>query len=223
MALTVLDTNKFDTWPKVLQHNAGAYGARHTAIRYKHYGIWQSYSWKDYLDNVKYLALGLLALGFQPGDKLLIIGDSAPEWYFAELAAQSIRGVSVGLYSDLSAIEIEHVARDSGAEFAMVEDQEQADKIESRARPVARPQGRRLLALQGLEQAGRAPTSSAFAPSMEMGRALRGRASRRFRAERRGRLRRRSLRSHLHIGHHRPSQGDHAQLSVTHDRVPLLH
>jgi long-chain acyl-CoA synthetase len=131
MALTVLDTNMFDTWPKVLQHNADAYGARHTAIRYKHYGIWQSYSWRDYLDSVKYLALGLLALGFKPGDKLLVIGDSAPEWYYAELAAQSIRGVSVGLYSDLSAIEIEHVARDSGAQFAMVEDQEQADKIES--------------------------------------------------------------------------------------------
>ena len=70
-------------------------------MRYKHYGIWQSYSWQDYLDNVKYLALGLLALGFEPGDKLLIVGDNCPEWYFAELAAQCDRGVSVGLYSDL--------------------------------------------------------------------------------------------------------------------------
>ena len=98
-------------------------------MRYKHYGIWQSYSWQDYFSNVKYLALGLRSLGFDPGSKLLIVGDNSPEWYFAEMAAQSNRGISVGLYSDLSAAEIEYIARDCEAEFAMVEDQEQADKI----------------------------------------------------------------------------------------------
>ncbi len=124
-----MDTATFDTWPKVLQHNATRFGAEGKAIRYKHYGIWQTYSWQAYLDNVKYLALGLVALGFQPGNKLLIVGDNRPEWYFAQLAAQCARGVSVGLYSDLSAGEIEYMARDCGAEFAMVEDQEQVDKI----------------------------------------------------------------------------------------------
>ena len=61
---------------------------RRKAMRYKHYGIWQAYTWQDYYENVKYLALGLLSLGFKAGDKLLIIGDNAPEWYFGELAAQ---------------------------------------------------------------------------------------------------------------------------------------
>ncbi len=118
-----------DTWPKVLEHNARTFAARHRAMRYKHYGIWQSYSWRQYLDNVKYLALGLLAHGFEPGDKLMIVGDNCPEWYFAELAAQCDRGVSVGLFSDLSPTEIEYVARHSGARFAMVEDEEQVDKL----------------------------------------------------------------------------------------------
>jgi long-chain acyl-CoA synthetase len=98
-------------------------------MRYKHYGIWQSYTWEDYYLNVKYLALGLLALGFKPGDKMLIIGDNAPEWYFAELAAQSIHGIAVGIYSDLSTEEIKFVALNSEAAFAMVEDQEQVDKL----------------------------------------------------------------------------------------------
>jgi long-chain acyl-CoA synthetase len=124
-----LDTSALDTWPKVLEHNSRSLGARRKAMRYKHYGIWQSYSWADYLENVKYLALGLLSLGFQPGNKLLIVGDNSPQWYFAELAAQCDRGISVGVYSDLSAPEIEYIARNSEAEFAMVEDQEQADKI----------------------------------------------------------------------------------------------
>ncbi len=97
-----MGTGERDTWPKILEYNAQKFGDR-KAMRYKHYGIWQSYSWQDYLRNVKYLALGLLALGFKPGDKLLIVGDNAPEWYFAQLASQSNRGISVGLYSDPSA------------------------------------------------------------------------------------------------------------------------
>ncbi len=126
---SVVDVAALDTWPKVLQYNSAYYGAHSKAMRYKHYGIWQSYSWQEYLANVKYLALGLYCLGFRPGSKLLIVGDNSPEWYFAELAAQCNRGMSVGLYSDLSAAEIEHIARESGADFAMVEDQEQVDKM----------------------------------------------------------------------------------------------
>lgn len=123
------DTIKLDTWPKVLEHNSAHFGAHSKAMRYKHYGIWQSYSWRDYYSNVKYLSLGLASLGFGPGSRLLIVGDNSPEWYFAELAAQCGRGISVGLYSDLSAAEIEHIAWDCEADFAMVEDEEQADKM----------------------------------------------------------------------------------------------
>ncbi len=70
-------------------------------MRHKHYGVWQPHTWKDYYLNVKHLALGLLAFGFEAGDKVLIIGDNAPQWYYAELAAQANHGVSVGLFSEL--------------------------------------------------------------------------------------------------------------------------
>jgi long-chain acyl-CoA synthetase len=123
------ELNKCDTWPKVLKYNSEKYGARSKAMRYKHYGIWQSYTWKDYYENVKFLALGLLALDFKAGDKALIVGDNAPEWYFAELAAQSDLGISVGLYSDLSPSEVKYLAGNSEASFAIVEDQEQVDKF----------------------------------------------------------------------------------------------
>jgi long-chain acyl-CoA synthetase len=120
---------KGDTWPKILLHNYERYGDRRRAMRYKHYGIWQPYTWKDYYLNVKYLALGLLSLGFEPGDRLLIIGDNAPEWYGAELAAQANHGISVGVYADLNPTEIKYVARNSEARFTVVEDQEQVDKF----------------------------------------------------------------------------------------------
>jgi long-chain acyl-CoA synthetase len=118
-----------DTWPKVLKYNYEKYGDRHTAMRHKRFGIWRSYTWQDYYLNVKYLALGLLALGFKAGDKLLIVGDNAPEWYFAELAAQSNHGISVGLYSDLTEAEIQYIAVNSKSDFVMVQDQEQIDKF----------------------------------------------------------------------------------------------
>ena len=120
---------KGDTWPKILKYNCEKYGDNHRAMRYKHFGIWQPYTWKDYYLGVKYLALGLLSLGFEPGDKALIIGDNAPQWYYAELAAQANHGASVGLYSDLTPPEIKYIAENSKARFAIVEDQEQVDKV----------------------------------------------------------------------------------------------
>ena len=122
-------SEKGDTWPKVLKYNSEKYGDDHKAMRYKHYGIWHPYTWKDYYQSVKYLALGLVDLGFKPQNRVLIIGDNAPQWYIAELAAQSVRGVSVGLYSDLSPSEIRYFAQDSEADFAIIEDQEQVDKF----------------------------------------------------------------------------------------------
>ena len=75
------------------------------------------------------MALGLLALGFKPGDKVMIIGDNAPQWYHAQLAAQANRGVAVGLFSDLLPPEIQTVAQRCDVKFAVVEGQEQVDKL----------------------------------------------------------------------------------------------
>ncbi len=120
---------KGDTWPKVLKYNYEKYGDNRRAMRHKHNGIWQPYTWKDYYFNVKNLALGLLSLGFKPGDKVVIIGDNAPEWYYTELAAQANHGLSVGLYSDLTPREIKYIVENSEARFAVVQDQEQVDKV----------------------------------------------------------------------------------------------
>ena len=67
----MIETSK--TFPHILLHNAQKYGHNKVAIREKDYGIWQSYSWQDYLDQVKDFALGLASLGFKRGDKMAII------------------------------------------------------------------------------------------------------------------------------------------------------
>ena len=91
--------------------------------------VWQSFTWKEYYLEVKYLALGLLSLGFEAGDRLLIVGDNGPQWYCGELAAQADHGVSAGVYSDLTPREIGYMVRNSGAVVALVQDQEQVDKL----------------------------------------------------------------------------------------------
>jgi long-chain acyl-CoA synthetase len=121
--------DKGDTWPKTLRYNYQVFGDDRTAMRHKHLGIWQPHTWKDYYLGAKRVALGLLSLGFEPGDKVLIIGDNAPEWYHAALATQANRGVLVGLYSESNPAEIRYIAQDSEARFAVVEDQEQVDKL----------------------------------------------------------------------------------------------
>jgi len=120
---------KGDTWPKVLKYNYENHGVNRIAMRHKHHGFWQRYSWKDYYLNVSHLALGLIAIGFKARDKVLIIGDNAPQWYYAELAAQANHGASVGVYSELLPSEIKYIAQNSEARFAIVQDQEQVDKL----------------------------------------------------------------------------------------------
>ncbi len=117
------------TFPQILLDNAKKYGHHKIAIREKDYGIWQSYSWQDYLDQVKDFALGLASLGFKRGDKLAIIGDNRPQLYWGIAASQSLGGIPVPLYQDAIEKELHYILDHSGAKFALAEDQEQSDKL----------------------------------------------------------------------------------------------
>ena len=117
-----------DTFPKLLMHNAQKFGNR-TALREKDLGIWRTYTWRDYLENVKYFSLGLISLGLEQGDKVAIIGDNSPEWVFAELATQSALAIPIGLYQDSLAEEIRDLLDYLDVRFVVAEDQEQVDKL----------------------------------------------------------------------------------------------
>lgn len=116
------------TLPSLLLDNAANFGDK-VALREKEFGIWQDVSWKQYLDHVKYLALGLSSLGFGSDDALAIIGDNRPEWVYAELAAQALKGRPLGIYQDSILTEVAYVIDHSDATFVVAEDQEQVDKV----------------------------------------------------------------------------------------------
>lgn len=123
-----VDIAVLDTFPKLLAHNAVARGDR-PAMREKDLGIWQSWSWADVAAEVRALACGLKALGCARGDKVAIIGDNRPRLYWSMVAAQAVGAVPVPMYQDSVADELCYVIEHAEARFAIVEDQEQIDKL----------------------------------------------------------------------------------------------
>jgi long-chain acyl-CoA synthetase len=117
-----------DTMPKLLVHNAQHYGTR-PAMRHKDFGIWQTWTWSRYLDEVRALAIGLRKLGLERDDKVAVIGDNRPRLYASFAAAQSLGAVPVPVYQDAVADEMAYVLEHAEARYAIVQDQEQVDKV----------------------------------------------------------------------------------------------
>jgi long-chain acyl-CoA synthetase len=123
-----MERGELTTLPRLLLRNARE-RRDHTAIREKDRGIWQSYSWGRYHDQVRDFALGLAALGFQRGEVLSVIGDNRPRLYWAQLAAMCLGGTSVPVYQDSIARELAYVLNHAETAVVVAEDQEQVDKI----------------------------------------------------------------------------------------------
>lgn len=119
---------ELDTLPKLLWANYREQPSL-VAMRKKDLGIWNPLTWENCYNSVKYFALGLHSLGFRPGDRLSIVGDNDPQWYWAELAAQALGGAAVGLYTDVIPSELRYIVDHSDSTFAVAKDQEQCDKF----------------------------------------------------------------------------------------------
>jgi long-chain acyl-CoA synthetase len=74
-----MEITKELTIPKLFFNQARKYDKNKVAMREKEFGIWRPITWRDYFENVKYIALGLVSLGLKPGDKVSMIGDNRPE------------------------------------------------------------------------------------------------------------------------------------------------
>jgi long-chain acyl-CoA synthetase len=117
-----------DTFPRLLMHHAQV-RAQRPAIREKDAGIWQTWTWSQVAEEVRALACSLADLGFQRSQNLAIIGDNRPRLYWAMCAAQSLGGVPVPMYQDTTAQELINLLQHAEVTIAIVEDQEQADKL----------------------------------------------------------------------------------------------
>jgi long-chain acyl-CoA synthetase len=112
----------------LLLRNARDFSDR-PAYRHKDLGIWQTWTWSQVEDEVRDLALGLASLGLTRGDRIAIIGSNRPRLYWTFVAAQSIGAVPVPVYQDAVAEEMAYVLSHAEVAMAVVEDQEQVDKL----------------------------------------------------------------------------------------------
>jgi long-chain acyl-CoA synthetase len=171
------------TFPQILANQARRFGSKRISIRDKAYGIWQAYTWEDYLHYVRLMALGLLSLGLKRGEHVGIITDNRPEWLFTELGAQAIGALTLNLYTSSVAKELTYGLNRIQAALVVAQDQEQVDKlIETRSEL---PHVRRVIYVDptGMRGYRKEPWLVSFAELLEIGRELDNREPRRFEDE----------------------------------------
>lgn len=117
-----------ETFPAWVEHHARVRGAR-PAMREKDLGIWQTMTWSALAQQVRELANGLAALGVVRGQHVAIVGENRPRLYLSMMAAQAIGAIPVPLYQDAVAQEMLYVLQDAEIHVAVVENQEQVDKM----------------------------------------------------------------------------------------------
>ena len=116
------------TFPRLLLQHA-ATRPQADALREKEYGIWQNHSWAGLTALTEQLAAGLHLAGLQRGDHFVVIGANRPRLYAVMLAGQSLGAVPIALYQDAVAAEMVFPIQNAGVRLAVVEDQEQVDKM----------------------------------------------------------------------------------------------
>src|SRR5882762_7596505 len=127
------DSGALDTFPKLLLHHARVRGNR-PAIREKDLGIWQTWTWREFAEEVRALACGLADAGLARGAHFALIGANRPRIYAAIAAAQCLGAIPVPLYQDAAAAEMAFPIRNAEVGHALAEDQEQVDSLLERGR-----------------------------------------------------------------------------------------
>jgi long-chain acyl-CoA synthetase len=117
------------TLPQILTKQAERLGTSQIAIREKMFGIWLAYTWEDYQRYTKQVALGLTSLGLKRGENIGLIVNNHPEWLFSELGAQAIGSITVNMFTSSIAKELTTMLNRIQAAVAIVQDQEQVDKL----------------------------------------------------------------------------------------------
>jgi long-chain acyl-CoA synthetase len=116
------------TLPQLFLENCRRLGGS-VAMREKDRGIWKSFTWQQYGERVRHLALYLMSLGVEPGHKVALLGENKPQIYWAEMAAQAVGAAAVGIFSDCGPKEVAYFVDHGDVEVIFVHDQEQVDKV----------------------------------------------------------------------------------------------
>ncbi len=104
-------------------------GDRTALKRRRDGGLWESISWNDYARAVKEFGLGLVSMGFEPGQAMSIFSNNRPEWHFADLGCMAVGGVTVPIYQTSAPDQIAYILNHSEARYIVCENEEFASKV----------------------------------------------------------------------------------------------
>jgi len=104
------------------------------AFASKEQGTWKRYSTAQALDEINQVALGLIAMGLQPGDRIATVSNNRPEWNFLDLAMLQVGGVHVPLYPTITDQDYRYILEHAEVRWVMVSDASLYERIE----PIAR-------------------------------------------------------------------------------------
>jgi long-chain acyl-CoA synthetase len=157
----------WNSLPSMLFDLARRWPAR-PMLRFWRDGAWRAMSWADFARRTAAVAAGLRAAGVSPGDRVLLVSESRPEFNIADVALMAVGAVTVPTYSTNLPGDHAHVLRDSGARAAIVSTPALAAKVLAGAAEAgglelllcmdggpagSPPQGTRVLAWAALEEA----------------------------------------------------------------------
>lgn len=101
------------------------------ALAYKVDGQWKTFSTQEFIDQGHDLAMGLMAHGIQPGDKIAIVSNNRPEWNIVDLAVSLIGAVTVPIYPTISSAEYAYIFENAEVKICFLSDQEILSKVQA--------------------------------------------------------------------------------------------
>lgn len=117
-----------DTVPTLFYHTVARFKDR-VALREKDLGIWKEISWTTYGRLVRQACMALVSLGLRKGQCISILSENNPEWFVSDIGCQSAGGITVGIYPTNAPFEVQYILNHSESLVALVEDEEQLDKV----------------------------------------------------------------------------------------------
>jgi long-chain acyl-CoA synthetase len=126
-------TEAVDAGNRTIARAAANAAARHrdrVSVRYQRDGEWREQTFAEVAGIVDEIALGLVSLGVEPGDRVGLLANTRPEWTFSSLAISRAAAVVVPVYPTNSPEECEWVLGNSDSRVVICEDAGQVAKIE---------------------------------------------------------------------------------------------
>ena len=116
--------------PDMLAENVAEHGDE-VGLRIQRSGRWEDVTWREFGEQVRGVAKGLIAAGVQAGDRVALQAKTRYEWTVVDFAIWTAGAVVVPVYETSSPDQVSWILSDSGATAMIVEKGEHAAAVDS--------------------------------------------------------------------------------------------